>query len=79
MATRLSELKGLEVITDSGRRIGRAEEFILDTEKGEVVKILLEPMGKVSGQQLREFLVTKSINYSRVKSVTDVIVVSDSR
>jgi sporulation protein YlmC with PRC-barrel domain len=79
MATRLSDMNGLEIISDSGRKIGSAEDFIIDTEKGEVVKILLSPMGRLSGQELREFLATKSINYSRVRSVTDVIVIADSR
>jgi sporulation protein YlmC with PRC-barrel domain len=77
MGVMLSQLKGLDVITDNGRRIGRAEDFIIDTETGTVIKILLEPLGRLSGQDLREFLATKSINYQRVKSVTDVIVISD--
>ena len=79
METRLSGMKGLEIITDSGRRMGTAEDFIIDLEKGEVVKILLAPIGRLSGQELREFLATKSINYSRVRSVTDVIVISESK
>jgi sporulation protein YlmC with PRC-barrel domain len=72
-------MKGLEIITDTGRRIGAAEDFIIDLEKGEVVKILLAPIGRISGQELREFLATKSINYSRVRSVTDVIVISEGK
>lgn len=75
MTIRLSEMKGLEIFTDSGKKMGAAQDFIIDLEKGQVAKILLEPMPKLSSEQLREFLARKSINYSRVKSVTDAIII----
>ncbi len=78
MTVRLSEMRGLEIITERGKRIGKAEDFIIDLGGGGVMKILLAPMGRLSGDQLREFLATQSINYARVRSVTDVIVIGDS-
>ncbi|MFH1471070.1 MAG: PRC-barrel domain-containing protein [Candidatus Micrarchaeota archaeon] len=78
MTVRLAELRGLEIITERGKKIGRAEDFIIDLGSGAVMKILLEPLGRLSGEQLREFLATKSVNYSRVRNVTDIIVIADS-
>ena len=78
MTVRISEMRGLEIITERGKKLGRAEDFIIDLGSGGVMKILLAPMGRLSGEQLREFLATQSINYSRVRSVTDVIVIADA-
>jgi sporulation protein YlmC with PRC-barrel domain len=79
MTIRLEDLKGLDIITDTGRRVGKAEDFIIDLENGTVVKILLAPMGRLAGEELRQFLATKSINYSRVRNITDVIIISDAK
>ncbi|MFH1448727.1 MAG: PRC-barrel domain-containing protein [Candidatus Micrarchaeota archaeon] len=75
MTTRLSEMKGLEIFTESGKMIGVVQEFIINLETGTVVKILLEPMTRMSSEDLREFLAKKSINYSRVKNVSDAIII----
>ena len=75
MSTKLSRLYGMEIVTDSGKIIGSAQQFIVDFEAGEVVRVLLEglPSGKDDAKKaLRE----KSILYKNVKSVEDVIVVT---
>ncbi|NYZ73986.1 PRC-barrel domain-containing protein [Candidatus Micrarchaeota archaeon] len=75
MTTKLSKLYGMDILTDSGRFIGKAEDFVLDMESGEVSRILLEqlPPGKV---EARKAMLQKSILHKNVKSVEDVIVVS---
>jgi sporulation protein YlmC with PRC-barrel domain len=78
MTIQLSKLRGFEIISERGRKMGKAEDFIIDLSNGAVVKILLAPMGKLSGEGLREFLATQSINYSRVRNVTDVIIIADA-
>lgn len=75
MTIRLSEMKGLEIFTETGKSMGIAHEFIIDLEKGQVVKLLLEPMKTMSSNELREFLARKSVNYNRVKNVTDAIII----
>ncbi|MBI5046294.1 PRC-barrel domain-containing protein [Candidatus Micrarchaeota archaeon] len=75
MATKLSRLYGMDILTDGGKFIGNAQDFIVDLETGEVSRILLEPLpsGKDDAKKaLRE----KSIMYKNVKSVEDVIVVT---
>ena len=74
MATRLSRLYGMEVFTDSGKFLGNVQDFILDFETGEVLRILTEPMpgGK---EEVKRMLREKSIMYKNVKSVEDVIVI----
>ncbi|MEM2908959.1 MAG: PRC-barrel domain-containing protein [Candidatus Bilamarchaeaceae archaeon] len=75
MATRLSKLYGMEIFTDTGKYIGNAQDFILDFESGEILRILTEslPSGK---EEVKKSLREKSIMYKSVKSVEDVIVIT---
>lgn len=75
MATRLSKMYGMEIFTDTGKFIGNAQDFILDFETGEVLRILTEnlPSGR---EDVRRALREKSIMYKSVKSVEDVIVIA---
>ena len=74
MATKLSKLYGMEIFTDTGKFLGNVQDFILDFESGEVLRILTEPMpgGK---EEVKRMIREKSIMYKSVKSVEDVIVV----
>lgn len=75
MTTKLSRLYGMDILTDSGKFVGKAEDFVLDMETGEVSRILLEqlPPGK---SEARKAMLQKSILHKNVKSVEDVIIVS---
>ncbi|MBD3209872.1 hypothetical protein GF318_00650 [Candidatus Micrarchaeota archaeon] len=75
MSTKLSRLYGMDIFTDSGKFIGNAQDFIIDLESGEVSRILIEPLPS-NKEDAKIALRDKSILYSNVKSVEDVIVVS---
>ena len=75
MATKLSKLYGMEIFSDGGRYIGNAQDFVLDFESGEVLRILTENLPS-SREDVRRALRQKSIMYKNVKSVEDVIVVT---
>ena len=75
MGTKLSRLYGMDIFTDSGKFIGNAQDFIIDLETGEVSRILIEPLPS-NKDDAKRALRDKSILYSNVKSVEDVIVVS---
>jgi sporulation protein YlmC with PRC-barrel domain len=75
MSTKLSRLYGMDIFTDSGKFIGNAQDFIIDLESGEVSRILIEPLPS-NKDDAKRALRDKSILYSNVKSVEDVIVVS---
>lgn len=74
MATKLSRLYGMEIFTDTGKFLGNVQDFILDFESGEVLRILTEPMPG-GRDEVKRMLREKSIMYKSVKSVEDVIVV----
>ncbi len=75
MATKLSRLYGMEIFTDAGKFLGNIQDFILDFETGEVLRILTEPMPR-DKEDVKKMLREKSIMYKSVKSVEDVVVVA---
>ncbi len=74
MGIKLSKLYGMEMFTDGGKFIGTAQEFVINTEAGEVSRILLEQL-PASKEKTKQILKEKSLMYKNVKSVEDVIVV----
>jgi sporulation protein YlmC with PRC-barrel domain len=75
MATKLSRMYGMDIFTDSGKFLGNAQDFIVDVESGEVSRILIEQL-PTSKDDAKKTIREKSILYSNVKSVEDVIVVT---
>ncbi|MEM3609966.1 MAG: PRC-barrel domain-containing protein [Candidatus Aenigmatarchaeota archaeon] len=75
MSMKISNLYGMDIYTDKGKYIGQAKDFIIDLEKGEVIRISLENLTGLSGEEIKAVLRDKSILYSCVKSVSDIIVV----
>lgn len=76
MTMRLSRLYNMDIYSDSGRYLGRVQDLIVDLEKGEVVRITMEPLSAMGRDEARRILKDKSVLYKNVKSVEDVVVVS---
>lgn len=75
MSTKLSRMYGMDIFTDSGKFLGNAQDFIIDVESGEVSRILIEQLPS-SKEDAKRAIRERSILYSNVKSVEDVIVVT---
>jgi sporulation protein YlmC with PRC-barrel domain len=75
MTTKLSRMYNMDIFSDSGKFIGSAQDFVLDTQSGEVLRVLLEPLPG-SKEEAKKVLREKSVLYKSVKSVEDVIVVT---
>ena len=75
MSVRLSKMYGMDIFTDTGKFIGSAQNFLINVESGEVVRILLEDL-PTSKEELKRVIRERSILYKNVKSVEDVIVVT---
>lgn len=72
---KLSDLPGLEVYMDNGRRIGKAYDFVLDLQKGEVARVTLEPIENLAGMG-PSWIKQNTVAYKNVVSVQDIIIVS---
>lgn len=75
---RVSEIYNKDVYSDSGQYLGEVREMIIDLEKGEVSRILMEEPKSISNEDLKKILQKKSVLYKSIKNVGDVVLVSDS-
>jgi len=66
----------MDIYSDAGKYLGRVIDLILDLEKGEVVRITMQPLVAVSREEARRILREASVLYKNVKSVEDVVVVT---
>jgi len=76
MTMRLSRLYGMDIYSDAGKYLGRVIDLIMDLEKGEVVRMTMQPLTTVSRDEARKVLREASVLYRNVKSVEDVVVVT---
>ena len=76
MTVRVSRIYGMDIYNDDGKFMGKVQEVVIDLEKGEVVRILTEPLSSVSREDAKRVLRDKSVLYKYVKSVEDVVMVS---
>lgn len=77
MAMLLSELYGKQIITNTGKMLGSVEDLILDFESGSVASLLLVKMDDlVRSPSSASALNKNSVRYSRVKNVSETVIVS---
>ena len=77
MSYTISRMYGLAIYDDEGNHLGKANDFIINMETGEVIRITTEPIRTLAGSKDKtsKMLQKKSILYKRVRSVKDIIVV----
>ena len=74
----LSEIYGKEIITNSGRKLGKVEDLIVDFEKGAVSSILLVNSDElIRSENTARQLAKNSVKYERVRNVDNTIIVSE--
>ncbi|MFH1447963.1 MAG: PRC-barrel domain-containing protein, partial [Candidatus Micrarchaeota archaeon] len=76
MSMKMSRLYGMDIYTDTGKFLGKAQDLIIDLERGVVVRITMEPISFRTKDDARRILSEASILYKNVRSVEDVVVVS---
>jgi sporulation protein YlmC with PRC-barrel domain len=76
MGTRMSKLYGMDIYTDTGKFLGKVQDLIVDLEKGEIVRITMEPISFRTKEDAKRIMGEASILYKNVRSVEDVVVVS---
>jgi len=76
MSMRLSRYYGMDVYTDDGKFLGKAQEMVVDLERGELARILMEPLSSLSREEAKRIIKDRSVLYKNVRSVEDVIMVT---
>ena len=77
MSIKISELYGTEIYTSKAKHLGRIEDIILNLQKGEIMRLTLQPLksGVLSKSKVEEILKENSIAYSDVEQVGDIVLV----
>ena len=76
MAVRLSELFGMDIYTVDAERKGKVFDLVINLEKGRIETITTEPLKARSKAEAKKIISEKSIPYSRVISVKDIVLIS---
>ena len=79
MAIELSRMFGMDIYTTDAEYVGKAYDFIIDLEKGQIYKITLEPFRVSSKQDIVQILKKKSVDYSKVVAVKDIILINRNK
>ena len=75
---KVSKIYGMDIYTDAGKFLGRVQDMVIDLERGEVVRLTMEPLSSISRDEAEKILREKSVLYKSVKSVEDVVLVARS-
>ncbi len=79
MTIKVSTLMGMDVFTDTARQIGKVYDIIIDLQKGEVVRLTLEPIKVANKDDAKRIFKEKTILYKSVKAVDRIVIVSSTQ
>ena len=79
MTIELSRMFGMDIYTTDAEYVGKAYDFLIDLEEGRIFKITLEPFRLTSRQDVVQILKKKSIDYTKVVAVKDVILINKNK
>ncbi len=74
----ISEIYNKDVYTDSGQYLGEVRDAIIDLEKGEVSRLLMEEWRSPGRDEVKRMLQGKSVLFKNIKNIGDVVLVSTS-
>jgi len=72
---KVSKVYGMDIYTDAGKFLGRVQDVLIDLEQGKVIRLVMEPLSNISRDEAKRILRERSVLYSSVKNIGDVVVV----
>lgn len=79
MAKKISEIYGKPVYSKEGKMLGTVSDIILNTEENKAVRLVTRELSNVSREELRTIMKEESIDYSKVKSIGDIILLGNKK
>lgn len=73
---RISEIYSMDVYADNGQYLGEVRDAIVDLEKGEVSRLLMEEWKNLDRADSRKMLQNKSVLFKNVRNIGDVVLVT---
>ncbi len=73
---KISEIYSMDIYGDNGQYLGEVRDAIVDLEKGEVSRLLMQEWRNSDRTEVRKILQQKSVLFKNVKNIGDVVLVS---
>lgn len=73
---RISEIYSMDVYGDNGQYLGEVQDAIVDLERGEVSRLLMEEWRNVDKAEMKRLLQNKSVLFKNVRNIGDVVLVA---
>ena len=73
---KISDIYSMDIYSDGGQYLGEVRDAIVDLEKGEISRLLMEEWKNSDRDETKRLLQTKSILFKNIKNVGDVVLVS---
>jgi len=73
---KVSEIYNMDIYSDSGQYLGEVKDAIVDLERGEVSRLLMEEWRNATEEDIRRILQHKSVLFKNIKNISDVVLVS---
>ena len=77
MGMKISKVYGMDIYTDAGKFLGRVQDVLIDLEQGKIIRLVMEPLSNISREEAKRILKERSVLYSSVKNIEDVVVRSE--
>ena len=78
MSLKVSQLIGMDIYTDNAQYLGKVYDVIIDLQKGEIVRLTLEPIRASSKDEAKRVFKEKTIMFRSVKAVENIVIASNT-
>jgi sporulation protein YlmC with PRC-barrel domain len=75
---KISEIYSMDIYSDAGQYLGEVRDAIIDLERGEVSRLLMDEWRSVDRDEAKKILQMKSILFRNIKNIGDVVLISAS-
>ena len=73
---RITEIYNLDIYGDNGQYLGEVRDAIVDLEKGEVSRLLMEEWRNADRVESKRLLSNRSILFKNIRNIGDVVLVT---
>jgi sporulation protein YlmC with PRC-barrel domain len=73
---KISEVYNMDIYSDAGQYLGEVRDAIVDLERGEVSRLLMEEWKNADKEEVKRILQQKSVLFKNIKNIGDVVLVS---
>ena len=73
---KISEVYSMDIYSDAGQYLGEVKDAIVDLERGEVSRLLMDDWKNADREEVKRILQQKSILFKNIKNIGDVVLVT---